>query len=263
MHIVVCIKQVPDTEHLKSVKTDPETGTIIREGVPSIVNPFDEFAVEEAVRLKEQHRGKVTVITMGPPQAQEALVHCLSVGADEAILISDRAFAGADTLATGYTLAAAIRKLGQCDLILCGQQAIDGDTAQVGPGIAENLHLPQVTYVNKVTLEGKKLRAQREVEEGAEVIETRLPALVTVVKGINEPRIPSFSSIAEALEKEIPTWTAQNLEVDPERLGLQGSPTRVIRVWTPEPRGGGQILTGEPEETARKLAQILREEKIA
>ncbi|MEW6034269.1 MAG: electron transfer flavoprotein subunit beta/FixA family protein [Chloroflexota bacterium] len=262
MDIVVCIKQVPDTAEMKRVRTDPSTGTIIREGVPSIVNPFDEFAVEESVRLKEKHGGTVTAITMGPPQALDALVKCLAMGADKAILICDRSFAGSDTLATSYTLAAAIRKTGKFDLIFCGQQAIDGDTAQVGPGIAENLHIPQITYVNKVEVDGKVVTAWRETEAGLEVVQCRVPVLLTATKGINEPRVPSFSAIAEAIEKEVPTWTVNDLEVNRERLGLEGSPTRVIRVWTPEPRSGGQILKGEATELARRLAQVLRDEGI-
>jgi electron transfer flavoprotein beta subunit len=229
--------------------------------MPSIVNPFDEYAVEEAIRIREKHGGRVTIITMGPAQAIDALIKCLSIGADDAILLSDRAFAGSDTLATSYTLAAAIRKIGRFDLILCGQHAIDGDTAQVGPGIAENLHIPQITYVNRVEIEGGKVRAQREVEEGYEVIESKLPVLLTVVKGINEPRIPTFSGISEAMEKDIPTWTAADLEVASQRLGLDGSPTKVIRVWTPKTRPRGRILDGEPAEMAKKLVGLLREEK--
>jgi electron transfer flavoprotein beta subunit len=188
MDILVCVKQVPDTTE---VKIDPKTNTLIRQGVPSIVNPFDKNAVEAALQLKEKHGGKVTVISMGPPQAKDALKECLAMGADEAALISDRAFGGADTLATSYTLAAGIRKLGKFDVIICGKQAIDGDTAQVGPEIAEYLDIPQITYVAKVEVNGDIARVEREHEEGYEIIETTLPVLLTVVKSINEPRFPT------------------------------------------------------------------------
>ena len=259
MNIIACIKQVPDIAEIKKVRTDLNTGTIIREGVPSIVNPFCEFAVEEAVRLKEKHGGKVTVITMGPPQATDALVKCLAMGADEAVLVSDRAFAGSDTLATGYTLATAIKKIGEFDVILCGQQAIDGDTAQVGPGIAENLHVPQFTYVTRLEIEGKSATAWRETEAGIEKVQCRLPALFTCSKGINEPRVPTFGDIAGAMDKTVPIWSVNDLEVESGRLGLDGSPTRVVKVWSPEARAGGQVLKGEPSELAEKLAGILQE----
>jgi len=261
--IIVCIKQVPDIAEIEKVKTDPETGTIIREGVPSIVNPFDEYAVEEAIRIKEKLSGKVTVVTMGPPQADEALRRCLSMGADEAILLSDRAFAGADTLATGYTLSMAIQKIEKFDLIFCGQQAIDGDTAQVGPSIAENLHIPQITYVNKVEIQDKKVRAHREVEGGVEVIECRLPVLLTAVKGLNEPRIPKYKGIMKALKKEIIVWKASDLNLDMDRIGLSGSPTNVVKVFTPEPRAGGKILEGlSGEDAAKTIINVLKQEKI-
>ena len=262
MQIIVCIKQVPDTAEIKRVQINPETGTIIREGIPSVVNPLDEYALEEAVRIKEKQGGKVTVLSMGPAQAEDALRKGLSMGADEAILLCDRAFAGADTLTTAYTLSAAIKKIGRFDLILCGQQAIDGDTGQVGPSLAEQLHVPQVTYVNRVEIEGQNLRVRREVEGGYEELHCPLPALLTVVKGINEPRIPTFSSLAEAMEREIHIWTAGDLGAEADRLGLEGSPTWVVRIWTPEARRNGQEIENSPAEAAQKLASFLKQKGI-
>jgi electron transfer flavoprotein alpha/beta subunit len=264
LDIIVCIKQVPDISEIAKVKTDPKTGTIIREGVPSVVNPFDEFAVEEAVRVKERSEGdvNVTVITMGPPQAEEALKKCLSMGADNAILLSDRAFAGGDTLATGYVLAMAIKKIGAYDMIFCGQQATDGDTAQVGPSIAENLHIPQITYINKLEVQKKKVVAHREIEGGVEVIESRMPVLMTAVKGLNEPRIPKYKAITKALGKDIVVWGAADLDLDMDRVGLNGSPTNVVKVFSPELRQGGIKIQGlSYDDAALKILEILKEEK--
>ena len=260
MDILVCVKQVPDTTE---VKIDPKTNTLIRQGVPSIVNPFDKNAVEAALQLKEKHGGKVVVISMGPPQAKDALKECLAMGADEAYLISDRAFGGADTLATSYTLAAGIRKLGSFDMIICGKQAIDGDTAQVGPEIAEYLDIPQVTYVAKVEVNEGVVRIEREHEEGYEVIETSLPVLLTVVKSINEPRFPTVKGTMKANRKEIPVITVNDVEVDPERLGLKGSPTQVRRIFTPPQRTQGEIIaTDSARESVAILMQKLTEAKI-
>lgn len=251
MEILVCVKQVPDTTE---VKIDPQTNTLIRQGVPSIVNPFDKNAVEAALQLREKHGGKITVISMGPPQAKDALKECLAMGVDEAILISDRAFAGSDTLATSYTLAACIAKIGKYDLIICGKQAIDGDTAQVGPEIAEHLGIAQVTYVAKIEVNDSVVRLEKEHEEGYEVIETRLPLLVSVVKSINEPRYPTVKGTMKANRKEIPVWTAADINVDPQKLGLTGSPTQVRRIFTPKQRTQGQIIQAE---TAREAVDIL------
>lgn len=262
MQIIVCVKQVPDIAEMKKVQINPETGTIIREGIPSILNPFDEYAVEEAVRLKEKHGGKVILLSMGPAQAKDALVKGLSMGADEAVLLCDRAFAGSDTLTTAYTISAAIKKIGNSDLILCGQQAIDGDTGQVGPSIAEHLQIPQVTYANRVEFNGGKFRVQREVEKGYEEIEGHPPVLITVTKGINEPRIPGFSDLAEAMEKEIQVWGLKDLDVDPNRLGLDGSPTWVMKIWTPESMRAGQVIKGDPEEAAQKIINFLKDKGI-
>ena len=258
MNIIVCIKQVPETTE---VRINPETNTLVREGVKSIINPFDMYAIEEAVRLKEKFSGKVTVITMGPPQAESALREAISLGIDEAILISDRAFAGSDTWATSYTLAGAIKKAGRYDLILCGKQASDGDTAQVGPGISAHLDIPQVTYVKKIEeVKENSLRCERMTEEGFEIIETPLPALLTVVKEINEPRIPSLRGMMRAKQAKILTWTQKELTLDSQKIGLCGSPTQVVKIFTPPVRVGGVMLPGEPQEVADKLAELLKDE---
>ena len=257
MNIIVCIKQVPDTTQ---VKIDPKTNTLIREGVQSIINPFDAYAIEAGVRLKEQHGGKVTVLTMGPPQAQDALREAVSLGCDEAILVSDRAFAGSDTLATGYTLASAIKKVGDFDIIICGKQASDGDTAQVGPGIATQLDIPQVTYVKKIEkVEDKTLTAERMTEEGFEIIQTSLPCLITVVKEINEPRLPSLKGKMRAKKLEIQTLKAIDLDIDEAQLGLTGSPTWVSKIFTPPPRPKGEIFEGDPGSAVTKLVDILKD----
>ncbi len=258
MDIADCIKQVTETAE---AKINPETNTLIREGVKSIINPFDMYAIEEGIRIKEKFGGKVTVITMGPAQAEAALREAVSLGIDEAILICDRAFAGSDTWATSYTLAAAIKKIGSFDLILCGKQASDGDTAQVGPGISAHLDIPQVTYVKKIEeLKDKSLRVERMLEEGFEIIETPLPCLLTVVKEINEPRLPSLKGMLRAKQAKITHWTAKDIGVDSVCVGLNGSPTRVVKIFTPQPRSGGQMLTGETQEIVEKLVELLRSE---
>jgi len=270
MNIIVCIKQVPDTA---DIRIDPKTNTLIREGVPSIINPFDTYAIEEGVRLKEKYQGKVMVISMGPPQVEDALREAISLGIDEGVLLSDRAFAGADTLATSYTLAKGIRKMGKFDLIICGKQAMDGDTAQVGPGIAEKLNIPHVTYVKKIEeinpapacRSGVKVgyvQVERLMEEGYEVIKMPLPALITVVKEINEPRMPSLKGKLKAKNAPIITWGAKDLEAEENRIGLEGSPTQVIKIFTPQSRGKGEMIEGTPSEQAAKLVEKLRETKI-
>ncbi|MBC7248874.1 MAG: electron transfer flavoprotein subunit beta/FixA family protein [Anaerolineae bacterium] len=264
MHAIVCIKQVPDTTE---VKIDPERGTLIREGVPSIINPFDTYAIEEALLLKEKFGGKVTVISMGPPQAVEALKEAVAMGADEAILLSDRAFAGADTWATAYTLSSAIKKIGDFDVILCGRQAMDGDTGQVGPGIATQLGINQLTYVFKIQeidLEKRTIRVERLVEEGREVVASTLPCLLTVVKDINQPRYPTFMGIRRAARMQIPTWTAADLDVNPDLIGLTGSPTKVVKVFSPPSREGecDIVEADSVEQAAEILADKLLAEKI-
>ena len=254
MDIVVCIKQVPETTE---VKIDPQTKTLVREGVPGIVNPFDMYAIEEGLRLKERYGGKVKVLTMGPPQAEEALREALAMGADEAVLLSDKALAGSDTLATSYALSMAVRKLGY-DLVICGKQAVDGDTAQVGPEMAEHLGVPFVAWVRNVedVLDGK-IRVQRLMDDGYDVLEVPLPTLITVVKEINEPRLPSLRGKMRARKAQIPVWTVEDIGADPSKVGIEGSPTQVVRVFTPERRREGEILQGEPEEVADKLVEKL------
>jgi len=252
--IVVCIKQVPETTE---VRIDPQTNTLIREGVPSIVNPFDMYAIEEGLRLKERYGGKVAVLTMGPLQAVEALREALAMGADEAVLLSDRVLAGSDTLATSYALSMAVRKIG-FDMVICGKQAIDGDTAQVGPEMAEHLGVPFVAWVRKIEdVADGRIRVQRLMDDGYEVLEMPLPALITVVKEINEPRLPSLRGKMRARRAQIPVWTVEDIGADPSKVGLEGSPTQVVRVFTPERRREGEVLRGEPGEAAEKLLEKL------
>jgi len=260
MNIIVCIKQVPETT---DVRINPETNTLIRDGVKSIINPFDMYAIEEGVRLKERFGGKVIVVTMGPPQAEAALREAVSMGCDEAVLISDRAFAGGDTWATANTLAHAIKKIskemGGFDLIVCGKQASDGDTAQVGPGVSAFLDLPQVTYVKKIEeIKDNKARVERMTEEGFDVLETPLPALLTVVKEINEPRIPSLKGMMKAKSAKVTAWTAKDIAVEAKDVGLSGSRTTVVKIFTPPQRTGGQKLTGDTAEIAEKLVGLLK-----
>jgi electron transfer flavoprotein beta subunit len=257
MNIIVCIKQVPNTT---DVRIDPVTNTLIRDGVESVINPFDAYAIEEAVRLRERCGGKVTVITMGPPQAETALKEAIGLGCDEAVLVSDRKFAGSDTWATSYTLSAAIEKLGEFGVILCGKQASDGDTAQVGPGISAHLDIPQVTYVRKISeINDRTAKVERMTEEGYDVVETPLPCLLTVVKEINTPRMPSLRGLMRAKSAKIVKWSAADIEADPAALGLDGSPTRVVKIFTPEPRKGGEMISGSASEVAKELAELLRE----
>ena len=256
MNIIVCIKQVPDTTN---VRIDPETNTLVRSGVQSIVNPFDMYAIEEAIRLKEKFGGMITVITMGPPQAEEALREAISLGADEAVLVSDRAFAGSDTWATSYTLSKAVQKIGKFDLVICGKQAIDGDTAQVGPGVAAFLDIPQITFVKKIEdIKDSFIRAERMTEEGYDIIESPLPCLITVVKEINEPRLPSLKGKMRAKKIEIKKLEAKDLDADPDSLGLKGSPTKVVKIFTPPPRKGGQMLEGEAKDISERLVDLLK-----
>ena len=255
MNAVVLIKQVPDTT---DVRIDRETNTLIREGVPSIINPFDMYAIEEGLRLVEASGGgTVTVMSMGPPQVEVSLREAIALGVDRAVLLSDRAFAGSDTWSTSYTLAAGIRKLGDYDLILCGKQAIDGDTGQVGPGVAQFLGVPQVTYARKLIVEDGKATVERMLEDGYDVVRVPLPAVVTVVKDINEPRLPSLKGKMKAKKAEITVWTSEDLSVDPAELGLDGSPTRVVRIFAPEEREGGVVFEGEVADTVAALTKEL------
>ena len=261
MHFVVCIKQVPDTS---DIKIDPKTNTLIREGVTSIINPYDTYAIEEAVRLCEKMGGKVTALTMGSPQAESALREAISMGVNDAILISDPIFAGSDTWATSYTLSMALRKIADYSLILCGKQAIDGDTAQVGPGIAAHLDLPQITFVRRIeNITPELIIAERLLDEGIEVLEGSLPCVLTVVKDINKPRLPSLKSILSARKAVITHWHAADLACDASRLGLDGSPTKVKKIFIPPARGNGELLTGEPDEMVQTLVKKIKDEIIA
>lgn len=260
MNIVVCIKQVPNTT---DVKIDPVTNTLVREGVESVINPFDAYAIEEGVRLRERLGGKVTVISMGPPQAETALREAISLGCDEAVLVSDRKFAGSDTWATSYTLACAIRTLGAFDIIICGKQASDGDTAQVGPGIATHLDIPQVTYVKKIEeITDDKARVERMTEGGYDIVETPIPCLFTVVKEINTPRLPSLKGMMKSKSAKITKWTAQDIGAEAGNIGLDGSPTRVVKIFTPPPRKGGEILKGDTQDIAQELVNLLKDAVI-
>ncbi len=260
MNIVVLIKQVPDTSE---VKINRETNTLIRDGVPSIVNPYDLYAIEEALRLREKHGGKVTAITMGPPQAAEALKDAVSLGVDEAVLLSDRSFAGADTWATSYALSKGIRKIGDFDLVIAGKQAVDGDTAQVGPETAEMLGLPFVAYIRKIErIDGKNMVAERLMDEGYDVVETSLPAVITVVKEINQPRLPSLKGKMRAKNLKVTAWNAKDIGADENRCGLKGSPTKVVKIFPPAPRGQREILRGSAEEQVVTVAKKLKEQSV-
>jgi len=245
MHFVCCIKQVPDTAE---VKIDPETNTLVRSGVESIANPYDLVALEEALRLKEEHGGTVTVVCMGPPQGESSLREALSLGADDVVLLSDRAFAGADTLATSYTLSRAVEKIGQnlpVDIVLCGKQAIDGDTAQTGPGIATRLGYTQFTYVihiDWIKPELHEIQVRRRVDGGIEVIRGSLPALLTVELELARPRRASLPALINSLRSPIKAWTARDLDASPARIGIKGSPTWVRRIAAPPAREGGPLI---------------------
>jgi len=261
MKIVVCIKQVPDTT---DVKINPETNTLIREGVESIINPFDMYAIEEAVRLKERFGGEAIALTMGPPQAESALREALSLGIDQAIHLSDRAFAGSDTWATSLILAKAISKISDVDLVICGKQASDGDTAQVGPGIAAHIDLPQATYVRRIDTvhldtDPKIMVVERLLEEGYELIELKLPSLITVVKEINEPRMPSLRGKMAARKATITIWSNKDLSIAEDKIGLSGSPTQVVKIFTPPHKEGGKIFDDEPEVVTDMLVEELKD----
>ena len=258
MNIIVCIKQVPD---ISKVKFDFEKGTIIRESAEGMLNPFDAYAIEEALRVRERlGDAKVIAISMGPPPAESVLREAIAMGVDDAILLTDRAFAGADTLATSYTLASAIKKIGDFSIIFTGRQAIDGDTAQTGAEIATWLGIPQVLNIRKIEeITPEKAVVQRMTEYGYDRIEVKLPALFSVVKEINEPRLPSFRGVMKAKRFKIKIWTSNDLEIDRSKIGLNGSPTKVVKVFIPpQKHKEGVRWEGDPSETARKLAQQLR-----
>jgi electron transfer flavoprotein beta subunit len=264
MRIVVPIKQVPETN---AVKMDEKTGTMIREGVEAIINPLDLYAIELAIRLRERHGGEVVAITMGPPKALTALQEAIAMGCDSAVLISDKAFAGSDTWATSYVLAAAIRRIGDYDLIICGERATDGDTGQVGPGIASFLDLPLATYISKLeSADGGVCRMHRLVEDGYEVLDVDMPCLLTVVKEAADPRLPTLRGKQKARRAEIPTWSAAQLEVEAAKLGLEGSPTRVVKIFRPSVARQCEKLAAADEAAvaaaADKLVDFLRRRQL-
>lgn len=266
MHIVVCIKQTPATAN---IQIDPKTGTLKREGMAAAINPFDEFAIEEGVRIKERVPGShVSVITMGPPQAEEALREAIARGGDDAFHLCDRAFAGADTYATSYTLSMGIKKIAEekapVDLILCGKQTNDGDTGHVGPGIAAWLDMPNVAYVGKVEeVKPGHIRVRRMMEDGYDVIEMPMPCVMAVVKEINEPRLASLKGKLAAKKAFIPRWGPDDIHADRTKIGLGGSPTIVAKSFNPPPRKGGERIEGATsEEKAKKLVEKLRELKL-
>ncbi len=256
LKIIVCIKQVPETQE---VRLDPVTHTLKREGVKAIINPFDFYALEEGLRVREARGGRVTVLTMGPPQAEEALREALGYGADAAVLLSDPAFAGADTWATALTLARAIGKLGGADLIFTGKQAIDGDTAQVGPMLATIMGISFVAWARKLQFTGPAcLEVERLLDHGYDAVEVALPAVISVVKEINEPRVPSFKAKLAAKKAAIPIWTRADLDLQPEAVGLSGSFTQVVKVFPPPARGTPELWTGPATELAPRLWQRLK-----
>ncbi|WP_298220358.1 electron transfer flavoprotein subunit beta/FixA family protein [Halothiobacillus sp.] len=261
MHIVVCIKQVPDSAQ---IRVHPVTNTIMRQGVPAIINPFDLYAIEEALHLKDKMGGRVTVLTMGPPQAEDALRKAIAYGVDDVVLLTDRAFAGADTLATSFALAQAIRKIGEAtpvDLVFTGKQTIDGDTAQVGPGIAKRLGLQLLTYVStvdEIDLEQQTITVQRRSEGGVQVIKTRLPALITMLEGTNKIRFASMDDMFRSARFAVPQWNKDRAGIeDVSKIGLKGSPTVVSKVFAPKPKAVKAQMIGADGDTPQAKAAAL------
>ena len=260
MNILVCIKQVPGTTE---VKINKETNTLVREGAKGIINPFDTYAIEEGVKLKERFSGKVTVLTMGPPQAEASLRESIEVGADEGILISDRAFAGSDTLATSYVLSKAIAKIGSYDLIIVGKQTMDGDTGQVGPEIAQRLGVPFVAYVSAVEeITDGKIRARQMIDEGYQIVESPLPCVMSVSKEINAPRLPSIRGKMKAKSAKLANWTARDLGAEENKIGSTGSPTWVMQIFSPKRDHQSEMFQGDAESKVSKLTQKLSEMKV-
>jgi len=260
LKIIVCVKQVPAQT---DVMMDQEKGTLIREGVLSEVNPFDMYAIEEAIRLKEKYGGEVDVISMGPPQTETALRESLAMGCDNAILLTDKKFAGADTLATAYTLASGIRKIGDYDIIMCGLKTTDGDTGQVGASLAEELDIPFIGYIRKIIdLKEKSISLERVLDDYYEIVESKLPVLITVTKEANEPRYPSFKRQKMAKDAPILSWNLEDVGGKEERYGTKGSPTEVIKIFPPPVRGEGEIIKDKPDNQAKILIEKLKEKKI-
>ena len=261
MKIIVCVKQVPDTTE---VKINKETGTLIRDGVPSILNPDDANALEEALRMKDADSNvHVTVVSMGPPQAEEMLRECLAMGADEAVLLSDRAFGGSDTWSTSNAIASGIKTLGEFDIIFAGRQAIDGDTAQVGPQIAEHLNLPSVTYVEEIEAYDKSIVVKRAFEDGYQMIKVQTPCLITALKELNDSGYMNVQGIFEAFEGDkVEIWSVNDIEVDPDNLGLKGSPTKVKKSFTKGAKTAGKVFDVTPQEAAQIIVDKLQEKYL-
>lgn len=259
MKIVVCIKQVPDTV---DVKIDPVTKNLDRSNIVGVINPYDKNAIEEAVRIKEKHGGEITVISMGPPQTNEALREALALGCDNAILLSARELGGADTLATGYTLSSAIEKIGDVDIVLFGSHAVDADTGQTGPIVAENLGYPQITFVSKVEIEDEYVLASRQLEDGVQKVKVKMPVVMTATKELNEPGYAKPTRIMKAFRKDITVWNHIDLGCDLERIGLKGSPTAVTEIFEPKKDNEINMLKGSPEEMAKELVDKLLADKL-
>lgn len=260
MDIIVCVKQVPEAS---DVGWDPETGTLRREGVPCVLNPTDKNALEAALQLRERYGGVITAVSMGPPQAEEVLREALSMGVDRGILLSDGRFAGADTWATSYTLSLALKKIATFDLILCGKESADGMTAHVGPQLAEFLNLPQLTYATAIDIHDHFVEIRQKVEDGFRILKSPLPALITVEREMNRPRIPPMDQIMEAFQKEVMRWSAEELGGENRHFGLKGSPTQTKKVYTKKmEKGKVQVLEGEAAEKVQQLVQILKQKDL-
>ncbi len=260
LNIVVCIKQVPETTE---VEFDEETGRLKREGVSAVINPFDEYAIEEGLKIKENHGGTVKVLTMGPPWAADAVRNAIAMGADEGYIATDRAFAGADTWATSLTLAKTIEHMGDYDIILCGLKTTDGDTGQTGPEMAEHLGIPHVCYVNEVQgIEDGKVTLKRIMDDGLETLEAPLPLLISVSKDINQPRLATLRGRLKAKKAEIKEITNEDLGIDPDEIGLEGSFTRVVKIFEPETHEAGEVVEGTTEELVEAIYQKLQECKV-
>ncbi len=257
MRIIVCVKQVPSSNE---VRLDPVTNTIIRDGRQSVINPFDTYAVEQAVQIKEKLGGEVLALSMGIPATERLLRDAMSRGADRSLLLSDRRFAGADTLATAYTLSLGVRHLGDFDLILCGKMAVDGDTAQIGPELAENLGIPHVTDVCElVEISDNEIVCKKVTDKGHSLLRVRLPALLTVVKDINMPRLPSISGVRFGINAPFESLGADDLAADPQRIGLSGSPTQVVKTYVPKRQTESVTVHGDPKAQAKSIAELIRE----
>ena len=258
--IIVCVKQVPGQT---DAMMDYEKGTLIRDGIIAEVNPFDMYAIEEAIRLKERYGGEIEVISMGPPQSETSLKEALAMGCDNAILLTDKKFAGADTLATAYTLASGIRKIDTYDLIICGLKTTDGDTGQVGPSLAEELGIPFIGYIRKIlNFEEKSICLERSLDDYYEIVKSKLPVVITVTKEANEPRYPSFKRQRMAKEASILIWGSEDLDSDMKKFGTEGSPTNVIKIFPPPSRRKGELIKDKPNNQAKIILEKLKEKKL-